>query len=208
MKFKKESLLDFFRSLKQGSVLVAETIKKLGEKQEELTRKIISAIEKKQEGTNTEIKLIEPVKLEKPGWIGELKIPITQILEGFAGIIGSISPIRSILERIEKKEWKLPISKDGRILVEVDRVGGGGGSRGSVSSGKQDETLFEYKLARLPVSGDTFLYLGYMNRDGGWYITEIDEESGTQLYAKGSEDFTAAWSSRAGLDYGEFNNVF
>ncbi len=73
---------------------------------------------------------------------------------------------------------------------------------------KQNDTLFRYKLARLPVPGDTLTYLGYLDKDGNWYIIEIDETNGTQKYVKGSSGFTTAWSSRAAQAYEEFNQVF
>lgn len=73
---------------------------------------------------------------------------------------------------------------------------------------KQDATLFHYKLARLPVSGDTLTYLGYLDKDGNWYISQIDEASGTQKYVKGVSGFTTAWADRASQTYDDFNNVF
>lgn len=73
---------------------------------------------------------------------------------------------------------------------------------------KQDATLFHYKLARLPVPGDTLTYLGYLDKDGNWYITEIDETNGTMKYVKGTSGFTTAWSNRASNTYEDFNSIF
>lgn len=69
-------------------------------------------------------------------------------------------------------------------------------------------TLFNYKLARLPVPGDTLTYLGYLDKDGNWYITEIDEDNGTQKYVKGTSGFTTAWSNRASNTYLDFDSIF
>lgn len=73
---------------------------------------------------------------------------------------------------------------------------------------KQDATLFHYKLARLPVPGDTLTYLGYLDKDGNWYIAEIDETNGTMKYVKGTSGFTTAWSNRASNTYEDFNSIF
>lgn len=73
---------------------------------------------------------------------------------------------------------------------------------------KQDATLFHYKLARLPVPGDVLTYLGYLDKDGNWYIAEIDETNGTMKYVKGTSGFTTAWSNRASQTYLDFDSIF
>lgn len=71
------------------------------------------------------------VSMKKPSWYKEWSFswnPLKEILD----------PIRRLIEKIASWEMpKLPLSKDGRIKVEVDRVGGGGwmGMGGGSTSG-------------------------------------------------------------------------
>ena len=81
-------------------------------------------------------------------------------------------------------------------------------SEGYATEEKQTDTLFDYKLARLPVPGDTLTYLGYLRKDGAYYITEIDETNGTQKYIAGTSGFTTAWSNRASNTYLDFDSIF
>lgn len=97
---------------------------------------------------------------------------------------------------------------DGLKVQMTELIGANGILVNPATEEKQSETLFHYKLARLPVPGDTLIYLGYLDKDGNWYITEIDEDNGTQKYVKGESDFSTAWSSRDSLSYLEFNEIF
>jgi hypothetical protein len=68
------------------------------------------------------------VSLKKPSWWKDFSFswdPLKEILD----------PIKALIEKIASWEMpKLPLSKDGRIRVEVDRVGGGGWFGGASSS--------------------------------------------------------------------------
>ena len=191
---------------KELSVTVGET------KIDVDTKGIISSVERLKKAVEVSKETMEPQEvidytellgeviknLEKPGY--------------------DYSKIEKLLDVISKKEVVLPLDEKGRVMVSVDKVSMGG--RGSLSStesaklltlateAKQDATLFHYKLARLPVPGDTLTYLGYLDKDGNWYITEIDETNGTMKYVKGTSGFTTAWSNRASNTYQDFNQVF
>lgn len=100
-------------------------------------------------------------------------------------------------------------SFDEGLQVRVtELIGADGVLKNPATEEKQDATLFHYKLARLPVPGDVLTYLGYLDKDGNWYITEIDETNGTMKYVKGTSGFTTAWSNRASQTYQDYNQVF
>lgn len=112
-----------------------------------------------------------------------------------------------------------PRDKDGIPYFNPTRVGSGGSGNSTTTNVAGEainpateetlqSTLFNYKLARLPVPGDTLIYLGYLDKDGNWYITEIDEDNGTQKYVKGTSGFTTAWSNRASNTYLDFDSIF
>lgn len=191
---------------KELSVAVGET------KVEVDTKGIISSVERLQQAVEGSKETIEPQEV----------IDYTELL---AEVIKNLekpgydySKIEKLLDVISKKEVVLPLDEKGRVKVSVDRISNGG--RGSLSSTesaklltlateeKQSDTLFDYKLARLPVPGDTLTYLGYLRKDGAYYITEIDETTGTQKYIKGDSDIGTAWSNRASLTYLDFNEIF
>lgn len=101
------------------------------------------------------------------------------------------------------------LSFDEGLLVRVTEIVGADGIlKNPATEETLQSTLFNYKLARLPVPGDTLIYLGYLDKDGNWYITEIDEDNGTQKYVKGTSGFTTAWSNRASNTYLDFDSIF
>ena len=65
------------------------------------------------------------------------------------------------------------------------------------------DKLFNYKLSGIDDTTAT-VYLGYLNKDGAWYIAKYLSTGVT--YAKGSSGYN--WSNRASESYGEFNNIF
>lgn len=68
-----------------------------------------------------------------------------------------------------------------------------------------------YKISQLDDSGATYLYFGYVNKDGAWYIqreTVGGGGVGDYRYFKGSTNFATNWSNRANLNYDEFENIF
>lgn len=173
------------------------------------------------------VKIDGEVKVAKPSWYSALDLsPIKRILETIADKESTdlsyfskpLASIKELLTKIyEKKDPEFKFNKDGLLKVEVDRSGGGGGrltpteSSALINAATEEtlqSTLFNYKLARLPVTGDTLIYLGYLDKDGNWYITEIDEDNGTQKYVKGTSGFTTAWSNRASNTYLDFDSIF
>lgn len=50
-------------------------------------------------------------------------------------------------------------------------------------------------------------YYGFVNKEGAWYILREDS-SNSYRYAKGNSNFSSNWTSRAGLSYDYYHNVF
>lgn len=51
-------------------------------------------------------------------------------------------------------------------------------------------------------------YYGYLAVDGQWYIMEENTAAGTYRYVRGASDYTTAWTGRASLTYGYYNEMF
>lgn len=117
--------------------------------------------------------------------------------------------VLELLTQILHKEYpmyQLPeniISKDGRIKVEVDRAGGGGGS--SIDISDKLIILTSYALAGQDISSDPMYFAG-LKTDGSWYIKRMYLSGDyTTKYANGTSGFD--WSTRAGLTYSDFNTL-
>ena len=50
-------------------------------------------------------------------------------------------------------------------------------------------------------------YFGFVNKDGAWFIMR-EGEDGAYLYAKGVNNFTTNWESRAKLKYDYFDRIY
>ena len=68
----------------------------------------------------------------------------------------------------------------------------------------EGDKLHNYKLSDVE-EGATYTYLGYLAKDGSWYIVRIENDK-TFRYVKGSSGYD--WSDRASLTYDTFDNVF
>lgn len=64
-----------------------------------------------------------------------------------------------------------------------------------------------YHLTDYDISSDP-IYLGYLDKDGQWFIKEINKASGTIRFDKGDAGYAAGWTGRAGLTYQYFNLEF
>lgn len=202
---------------------VVEKTEEVSKKTHKLLASLIAEIGKIDVKPEVKIDIPKEVEVKEPKWYNPFSFD-TKWLKPIEYAVNAINP-KPALARLEELATKIlnkqfpeiPKTRDGsRILVEVDRTGGGGSGVinrigdpiNPATEDKQDATLFHYKLARLPVPGDTLTYLGYLDKDGNWYITEIDEANGTQKYVKGTSGFTTAWSNRASNTYEDFNNIF
>jgi hypothetical protein len=53
-----------------------------------------------------------------------------------------------------------------------------------------------------------YIYGGYVNKTGAWFISREDVTSGSYRYTKGSSSFSTNWTNRASLTYDYFDNIF
>lgn len=111
-------------------------------------------------------------------------------------------------------------NKNGKLEVEVDRVGQGGGGglnsdqskalinlEANVAISDNQNPLGGYKSSNLDINSDP-MYLGNLKSDGQWYIQQIDFSTGDVLYCKGDSDYSTSWADRENLTYGLFSNIF
>jgi len=64
-----------------------------------------------------------------------------------------------------------------------------------------------YRITELD-DGVTYVYGGYVDKDGNWFISREELSSGSYRYVRGSSNFSTNWTNRASLTYDYFNNVF
>lgn len=54
----------------------------------------------------------------------------------------------------------------------------------------------------------TFTFYGFTNKDGGWFVMQEDEDTGSFRYTKGDSNFPGSWDNRENLKYDYYSNVF
>ncbi len=68
----------------------------------------------------------------------------------------------------------------------------------------QTDTLFNYKLSNIDDASDP-VYLGYLAKDGAWYIQKITS-AGAVTYAAGASSYNFA--NRVSETYAVFSTIF
>jgi len=71
------------------------------------------------------------------------------------------------------------------------------------------DTSSVFETSDVDDSGTT-QYFGYLNAEGSWIIQEYDMSPSpkTMRYAAGTQDYLAAWTSRASLSYNTYDTLF
>jgi len=67
---------------------------------------------------------------------------------------------------------------------------------------EQNYKLSDYDIASNP------MYEGFLNKEGSWYIVQINTATQVFRYCKGAAEYLTNWVNRASLTYDYFNNVF
>jgi len=67
------------------------------------------------------------------------------------------------------------------------------------------DQLAQYQLSDWLESGD-YVYLGFLDKSGKWYIKKIDTSSGTVRFIKGDSDYD--FSDPVSLSYDTFSETF
>jgi len=80
------------------------------------------------------------------------------------------------------------------------------GVQANVATSDNQDPLAKYKDAGMDVATDD-MYFGYIALDGSWYIKYLNTATGT-TFCKGASGYSTAWTGRAGLTYGLFNDIF
>lgn len=68
-----------------------------------------------------------------------------------------------------------------------------------------EKSIFE--IADEDIAGDP-MYFGYLNSEGYWVIQQRSASAGSYRYAYGTSAYSTAWTARAGLSYGYYNEIF
>jgi hypothetical protein len=76
---------------------------------------------------------------------------------------------------------------------------------GSVIDPAENSPTSGYNISQIDDS--TPAYFGFVNKDGAWFIMREGEDSAFR-YAKGENNFTKSWESRAKLNYDYFDKVY
>lgn len=145
-------------------------------------------------------------------------IPLTgQVVEGKAGV--SDRDRRLFLKLIGSTGLSLffmsLVSKDAQATFFGSMPGPGTvalkDSTGATIDPAKNHPTDGYKISQLDDNGSTYIYFGYVNKDGAWYIqreTVSGVNAGDYRYYKGNSDFAANWSNRSGLAYDDFEDIF
>lgn len=181
---------------------VVKSIQKLEKSLDKLTPK---------EATDYTLMMDEIMKiLEKPQ--DQTEIIKTQELIKKLATSDDLAVLADWLNIIAVKEYpefpELPV-EDGRVLVSVDKVGGGGGGLTAIETDylktiSEQDPLAKYKIADKDDDAEPN-YFGFTDISGNWYI--LKEESSTYRYATGTTNYATAWSNRATESYDYLYNV-
>ncbi len=70
----------------------------------------------------------------------------------------------------------------------------------------EKDELDDYQITEID-DGEISFY-GFTKEDGAWFILREDTEKGSYRYVKGESNFNDNWSTRSGLNYDYYYNVF
>jgi hypothetical protein len=69
------------------------------------------------------------------------------------------------------------------------------------------DQLLQYQMANYDTDSDP-QYVGYLDKDGNYYIKKITNSTGVVEYTKGTSGYAAAWTNRASESYDTFDATF
>lgn len=221
-------LLEATRENKPEAVDLSPVVDKTEEtsrKTQELLSSLITEIGKIDVRPEVKIDIPKEVEVKEPKWYKPFSFD-TKWLKPIEYAVNAINPkpalsrLEELLEKLYKKPFpKFLFSKDGRVLVEVDRTGGGGtgvtNATGSpinpATEEKQDEIIASLgggvRIKKID-EALPYTYIGEANvgtatSAASWRIKRVDDTSdpdSTILYA-GTGAFDQVWDNRASLSY-------
>lgn len=133
--------------------------------------------------------------------IPETKISILtkELEDGLITIADVLKEIRGMTEKNGMKEMVL--TNHGYSAVELKN--NAGAKINPATEENQSDQLINYKLSDTDESEPT--YLGYLRKDGAWYIMKITSNASFR-YVKGASGYN--WSTRASQTYNTFDAIF
>jgi len=69
------------------------------------------------------------------------------------------------------------------------------------------DQLLQYKMSDYDDDSGT-VYIGYVDKDGNWFIKKVDTSNGQVRYVAGTSGYATAWSNRTSQSYDYFYNEF
>lgn len=104
----------------------------------------------------------------------------------------------SIFNRKTDNLFAKGIQGSGRVILED--------TEGNKISPAQNQPTDGYRISE--IDDNIVSYNGFLNKDGAWYIMQIDTQTGSFRYAKGDSNFPNNWANRENLKYDYYNVVF
>lgn len=201
---------------------VVEKTEEVSKKTHKLLASLIAEIGKIDVKPEVKIDIPKEVEVKEPKWYNPFSFD-TKWLKPIEYAVNAINP-KPALARLEELATKIlnkqfpeiPKTRDGsRILVEVDRTGGGGSGVinriGDPINPATEETqagLFATRIDDVSTTGVTYIGkapIGSIESDAVWQIRKLDE-SGTPTtlsitWADGNSNFDNVWSDRLTESY-------
>lgn len=199
---------------------VVEKTEETGKKTHELLSALLAEISTLDIKPEVNIDIPKEVEVKEPKWYKPFSFD-TKWLKPIEYAVNAINPkpalarLEQLVEKILKRPLpKVPLNKDGnRVLVEVDRTGGGGtGVTNAVGTPinpateeKQDALIGNYAL-KMTVSGAvTYIAkapIGSSQASAVWQAKRIDETSGMVItWADGNDSFDNVATDLTSLSY-------
>lgn len=173
--------IDVRPSVKVDTSAVAEVVRGISSRIEEVSRCI------KEKKYPERMEVSGEVSIQKPKWWQEWSFswePLGKILQT------ALSPVIAAIREISPKSPDIP-TRHGRVLVEVDRVGGGGG--GVANLGTVEDRLVEW-VYNGKIEDATYVYYCF-DSSIGWKIKRKTKNDGSWKIARGKGSYADAVAS-------------
>lgn len=139
---------------------------------------------------------------DNPRPINDIKTGTVDIVDidkrAFLKLIGAAGFSLFIFSIFSRRAEALFFGKSGISALED--------TEGNKISPAERQPTDGYQISEIDQTENTFY--GFINKDGGWYIMKLDQDSGAIRYIRGESDFPRNWNKRAHFNYDYYHNVF
>lgn len=142
-------------------------------------------------------KKVEPTKSENAMGIADIDKRV------FLKLIGGVGLSLFIFSLFNKKAETLFFKNAPGVITGTVALEDGTGKKIDPA---RNQPTDGFSIAEIDDSIIT--YYGFTNKDGAWFVTREDTETGSFRYARGESNFPHNWTNRENLKYDYFNNVF